>query len=258
MKWYNPFRYPSTLEGQVPPSVIHLIFKEASMVTLKFHGHSCWEIDSGKHRILIDPFLSGNELADVTADAFKSLDAIVITHGHGDHIGDGIEIAKKTGALVVSNFEIANYFAEKGCTSHPLHIGGGASFPFGHVKLTIAHHGSTGPNGESLGSPAGVVVTIEGKKIYHAGDTGLFLDMQLISEMNGPLDVALLPIGDNFTMGIDDAVKATELLNAKVAIPMHYNTFPYIVVDPQEFISKVGAKGRKAALVAPGESYQLT
>ncbi|UCG53856.1 MAG: metal-dependent hydrolase [Candidatus Latescibacterota bacterium] len=224
---------------------------------MTFHGHSCWEIQGSSHRVLIDPFLTGNELADVGPGVFDKLDGIIITHGHGDHIGDGVEIAKKTGALVVSNFEIANYFGEKGCTSHPLHIGGGAGFPFGHVKLTIAHHGSTGPGGESLGSPAGVVLTIDGKKIYHAGDTGLFLDMKLIAEMNGPLDAALLPIGDNFTMGIADAVKAAEFVDAKVTIPMHYKTFPYIEVDPNEFIEKVNAGGRKAVLIGPGESYEL-
>jgi L-ascorbate metabolism protein UlaG (beta-lactamase superfamily) len=207
--------------------------------------------------VIIDPFLKGNDLADITPADISKLDAILVTHGHGDHIGDVEEIANRTGALIVSNFEIANYFQALGWAAHPLHIGGGRQFPFGHVKLTIAHHGSTGPNGEALGNPAGIVFTIDGRKIYHAGDTGVFLDMQLIAELNGPLDAALLPIGDNFTMGINDAVKAVELLKAKVNIPMHYKTFPPIDVDPEEFIEKVEAKGAKAVLVAPGESYNV-
>jgi L-ascorbate metabolism protein UlaG (beta-lactamase superfamily) len=227
------------------------------MVKLTFHGHSCWEIAGDSHRVIVDPFLTGNPLADIKPGDLADLDGIIVTHGHGDHLGDVPEIAKKTGATVVSNNEIANYLAAQGCNAHPMHIGGGREFPFGHVKLTIAHHGSSGPNGEYLGNPAGVVLTVDGKKIYHAGDTGLFMDMQLIGDVYGPLDAALLPIGDNFTMGIDDAVKAVEFLRAKVNIPMHYNTFPLVEVDPSEFIRKVEAAGGKAVLVAPGESYDV-
>jgi L-ascorbate metabolism protein UlaG (beta-lactamase superfamily) len=229
-----------------------------TMVKLKFHGHSCWEIEGDGHRVLIDPFLTGNELADVGPEGFDALDAILLTHGHGDHVGDAIEIAGKTGALIVSNFEIVNYCDAKGCNGHPMHIGGGHAFPFSHVKLTIAHHGSTGPGGEPLGNPAGIVLSMGDKKVYHAGDTGLFLDMKLIAEMNGPLDAALLPIGDNFTMGVDDAVKAAEFLDAGVAIPMHYDTFDIIRADPAEFVRKVEAGGRKAVVVKPGSSYSLS
>ncbi len=228
------------------------------MVRLHYHGHACWELESDRCRLLIDPFLEGNPLADVKPDSFTKLDAVLISHGHGDHIGDGAAIAKRTGALVVSNYEIVNYFTAKGCKGHPMHIGGGHSFPFGHVKLTIAHHGSTGPEGEPLGNPVGFVITFGGKKVYHSGDTGLFLDMKLIGEMYGPLDAALLPIGDNFTMGIDDAVKAAELLQAKVVIPMHYNTFDVIRADPDEFVRKVKAKGLTAAHVRPGANFELS
>ncbi|RMD95440.1 MAG: metal-dependent hydrolase, partial [Calditrichaeota bacterium] len=183
----------------------------------------------------------------------------IVTHGHGDHLGDAVQIAKNNDAVIIANFEVATYCTNQGCKAHPMHIGGGHEFPFGHVKLTIAHHGSGLTTDDQiiyLGNPAGVLLTMDGKTVYHAGDTGLFYDMKLIGEMN-EIDVALLPIGDNFTMGIDDAVKAVEFLQPALSVPMHYKTFDIIDVEPGEFVRKVEGLGKKARMLEVGETLEL-
>ncbi len=225
---------------------------------ITFWGHAAFLIENGNHRVVIDPFLTGNPVARVKPEEVEC-DYIIVTHGHGDHLGDTISIAKKNNAVVIANFEVATYCGNHGCQAHPLHIGGSHEFPFGRVKLTIAHHGSGLTEGNNiiyLGNPAGVLLTMDGTTLYHAGDTALFYDMKLIGEMNR-IDVALLPIGDNFTMGIDDAVKAVEFLQPELTIPMHYKTFDLIDVDPNEFVRKVEQMGRKARILEIGESLEI-
>lgn len=223
---------------------------------LRYFSHSSFQIttDAGQI-ILIDPFLDGNPTAPV-GSADVSADFIVLTHAHGDHVGDSFKIAKRSNSLFICVNELANYCSEKGFRAHNMHIGGGYDFPFGRLKFTIAHHGSMTPENTYGGSPAGVVLTIDGKSLYHTGDTGLFYDMKLIGEMT-PLDYMLLPIGDNFTMGIRDAVKAVALAAPGVAIPMHFNTFPVIQADPEEFKRQVEAIGKKAVVMGYGEEMVL-
>jgi L-ascorbate metabolism protein UlaG (beta-lactamase superfamily) len=225
-------------------------------VEAKFLGHAAVQVKAGQTVILIDPFLTGNPQAVVKPDQVKA-DVIVVTHGHGDHLGDAEAIAKRTGALVIANAEIAGYLSKKGVKAHALHIGGGYNFPFGRVKLTIAHHGSSLPDGSYGGNPAGVLLYLEGKTIYHAGDTGLFYDMKLIGEEG--VDLAFLPIGDNYTMGLEDALRAVKLIQPKVVIPMHYDTFPVIPEDPHKFAARVAAEvpGVQCVVLRPGESFAL-
>ncbi|MER3414357.1 MAG: metal-dependent hydrolase [Armatimonadota bacterium] len=225
-------------------------------VRLTFHGHAAWSLDSGGVKILMDPFLSGNPMADVGPDEVDA-EYILITHAHGDHIGDAVAIAKRTGAAVVSNYEIANWFGAQGVNAHPLHLGGGREFPFGRVELTIAHHGSSFPDGGYGGNPAGIIVKTAGRTIYNAGDTALFYDMKLIGELHKP-DVALLPIGDNFTMGPEAALKAVELIKPGRVIPMHYSTFDLIAQDAEEFARRCKDEiGVECTVLKPGMSIEL-
>ncbi len=223
---------------------------------LRYFSHSSFQITTnGGQVILIDPFLDDNPTSPVSSEEVGA-DFIVLTHGHGDHIGDAFKIAKRTDPLFICVNELANYCADKGFKVHNMHIGGGYAFDFGRLKFTIAHHGSMTPDNTYGGEPAGVILTIDGKSIYHTGDTGLFYDMKLIGEMT-KIDYMLAPIGDNFTMGITDAVKAVELANPEVAIPMHYNTFPVIEADPNDFKAKVESMGKKAIVMEYGEEISL-
>jgi len=221
-----------------------------------WYGHACFLIETNKAKLLIDPFLSGNPLSPVTADEVTA-DYILVSHGHGDHLGDTVDIAKRTGATVISNFEIHNWLVNQGLENvHPQHIGGGFDYPWGRVKLTIALHGSALPDGSYGGNPCGFLLYIEDKKIYHACDTGLFYDMKLIGEEG--IDLAILPIGDNFTMGPDDALRAVKLIEPAQAIPIHYNTFDVIKQDPQAWAVRVEKETfAKATVMNPGDQIQL-
>jgi L-ascorbate metabolism protein UlaG (beta-lactamase superfamily) len=223
---------------------------------LRYFSHSSFLITTEKGiKILLDPFLDGNPTSPVKAADIEA-DYIILTHAHGDHIGDSFSIADRCDSTFICVNELAEYCKSKGYKAHNMHIGGGHDFEFGRVKFTIAHHGSQTPDNYYAGEPAGVVITVEGKNIYHTGDTGLFLDMKLIGEMNS-IDYMLLPIGDNFTMGINDAVKAVEFTAPKVAIPMHYNTFPVIEADPNEFKQKVEAEGTDCRVMDFGQEISL-
>lgn len=223
---------------------------------LKYFAHAAFQITTGNGKtILIDPFLDGNPNSPVKSDKVKA-DYIILTHAHSDHLGDTFKIAGRTGALIICVFELAKYCNSKGYKTHGMHIGGAFQFDFGRVKFTIAHHGSGLENNLYGGSPAGVIISADGINLYHTGDTGLFYDMKLIGEMT-PIDYMLLPIGDNYTMGIDDAVKAAELANPKTVIPMHYNTFEEIESDPEEFKSKIEKQGKICRVLKFGEEINL-
>ena len=225
-------------------------------IKITWFGHSALGLEVGGYKILVDPYFTGNPAASTTAQDVTA-DYILVTHGHFDHVGDAAAIAKRTGAMVISNFEIAEWMDKQDVQkTHGQHIGGGHIFPFGYLKLTPALHGSGLPDGTNGGNPAGfLLIPKDGKKIYISGDTGLFSDMKLIGQES--IELAFLPIGDNYTMGPDDAYKAVELIMPKHIIPIHYNTWELIAQDAEKWAERVARLGVQVHVLKPGESLTL-
>jgi L-ascorbate metabolism protein UlaG (beta-lactamase superfamily) len=226
---------------------------------LTWFGHAAFLLDSGEHTVLVDPFISGNPAANVSVDSVVA-ETILLTHAHNDHVGDTIEIAKRTGATVIATAELAGWIGTQGVEQTiGANHGGTVAFAGGTAKFVPAWHTSSYSADEGTvapGVPAGFVVRFGGKTVYFAGDTCLFLDMQLIADEG--LDVAILPIGDHFTMGIRDAARAAGILKAPMVVPCHYNTFPPIEQDPEEFRSAVElATSSRVQIVEPGATIQL-
>lgn len=228
------------------------------MVKLIYHGHACFSLTDGIYDLIIDPFLNDNPLADIKAQDVKSTH-ILVTHGHSDHLGDALAIAKRTGAIIIAPNELAQYCQMQGAKTVAMHIGGARQFPFGKLKLTPAWHSSAILNGSDFiftGTPCGFIIQIKEKTIYHAGDTGLFGDMKLIGDRH-QLDCALLPIGDNYVMGPEDAVEAALMLNAKLTIPMHYDTFPIIAQNPYLYIEELEKKKLAGKVLKSGDLLEI-
>ena len=224
---------------------------------LTYFGHSCFLLETGRHRIVLDPFLDANPAAPIKSAALDC-DHVICSHGHDDHCADALALARRCDATIVGNFELCEFFARQGARTHGMNPGGGHTFPFGHVRLTLAFHSSsTEIDGRNvyLGAPCGFVLTVDGRRLYHAGDTALFSDMQLIGRAG--LDLALVPIGDNFTMGPDDALLALDYLRPKLAVPIHYNTWPLIAQDGDAFAARARAQGHAVRVLRPGESLEF-
>lgn len=222
---------------------------------LRFLGQSGFQLRDDGHEVVVDPFLSGNDATPVEPGELNP-GHIVLSHAHGDHFGDTLDIAKRSGAKVVGSFEIGNYVSARGVEGVGMNVGGGADFPFGHLKFTPAWHSNSFPDGSYAGMPAGIVLEMGGKRIYHSGDTALFGDMRLIGRLG--LDVALLPIGDFFTMGPDDALEAVKLLSPRMVIPMHFDTFDVIRQDAGAFKRRVESEtDARCAVLRPGEALEL-
>jgi L-ascorbate metabolism protein UlaG (beta-lactamase superfamily) len=225
-------------------------------IIITWFGHATIGVETDGFQLIIDPFFSGNPAASISAAQVKA-DYLLVSHGHGDHIGDTIAIARRTHAPVISNNEIAVWLNNQQIQAHGQHIGGGHRYPFGYLKLTQAMHGSALPDGANGGNPAGFLLTTnQGQKLYFACDTGLFGDMRLIGEEG--ISLAMLPIGDNFTMGPDDALRAVKLIEPQHVIPIHYNTWGLIEQDPVAWAGRVQAETKtQAHILKPGERFEL-
>lgn len=225
--------------------------------SFKWLGHSAFTLDIDGHEVAIDPFLTGNPLGAVNPEDINP-EVILLSHAHGDHLGDTVDIARRTGATVISNFEISNWLANQGI-DNVVGVNPGGSFDCGfmRVKWTVAHHSSSFPDGTYGGEPNGFIITSNsGLRLYFAGDTSLFSDMQLIGDEG--IDVAFLPIGDHFTMGITDSIKATNFVRPRLVVPMHYNTFPPIVQNVSEWAQRVHEETRATPIVIdPGNEYHF-
>ncbi|RRJ93450.1 metal-dependent hydrolase [Flavobacterium macacae] len=223
---------------------------------ITFYGQSSLGIEVAGKNIIVDPFISGNEMASHIDSNELKADYILVTHAHGDHVLDVEAIAKHTGATIVSNAEIATYYEKKGFKSHPMNHGGSWKFDFGSVKYVTAIHSSSFPDGTYGGNPGGFVIESEHKNIYIAGDTALTFDMKLIP-LRTKLDLAILPIGNNFTMDIEDAIIASDFVECDKILGYHYDTFGYIKIDHEEAKKKFFDKGKDLMLLEIGASLEL-
>jgi L-ascorbate metabolism protein UlaG (beta-lactamase superfamily) len=222
-----------------------------------YYGHSCFAAEVATKTLLFDPFITGNELARSIDPAQIPADYILISHGHDDHMGDAVDIAMRTGATVISNFEVVEWLAKKGLQkTHPLNHGGGWQFDFGRVKLVNAVHSSSFSDGTYAGNPGGFVIESTEGNFYYSGDTALTMDMKLIGDAT-QLKFAVLCLGDNFTMGVEDAIRAAELIQCREILGVHYDTFPYIKIDSRAAIEKFKAFHKHLRLLLPGESHNF-
>jgi L-ascorbate metabolism protein UlaG (beta-lactamase superfamily) len=225
---------------------------------IQYLGHSCFYIITGNKNLLFDPFITPNELASAIDISLLHPDYILLSHGHQDHVADTERILEKSDAMIISNYEIVSYYGHKKYKKgHPMNFGGTAQFDFGMVRYVQAVHSSVLPDGTYAGNPGGFVVKSEGKSVYFAGDTALTYDMKLLGEFE-KLDVAILPIGDNFTMGIRDAIIAADFIKCEKIIGCHYDTFPYIKIDHQDAVTQFEQAGKELILMDIGQELEIS